>query len=195
MPNRRQAIIWTNIDPIHWRIYAALGGDVLSLIPAWISNHMPTKVWDETSYLIPNFNGCTVFLFSYFLGVGMENWFHIIFHNGCNYLSMLQWRLIHGSKDGPASGKWLHFDPRILCRVELAAIGVYIAKFGQHAFTCIIHLARLHEYRLINIVRLPIGSFSRQQIIIATFCLAVTLWTSNNRVEPTLVWGEYRRWR
>ena len=28
---RRQAIIWTNADPIHWRIYAALGGDQLSL--------------------------------------------------------------------------------------------------------------------------------------------------------------------
>ena len=26
-PNRRQAIIWTNADPICWRIYAALGGD------------------------------------------------------------------------------------------------------------------------------------------------------------------------
>ena len=25
----RQAIIWTNADPIHWRIYAALGGDEL----------------------------------------------------------------------------------------------------------------------------------------------------------------------
>ena len=24
-PNRRQAIIWTNTDPIHWRIYAAQG--------------------------------------------------------------------------------------------------------------------------------------------------------------------------
>ena len=26
-PNRRQAIIWTNVNPIHWRIYAVLGGD------------------------------------------------------------------------------------------------------------------------------------------------------------------------
>ena len=26
---RRQAIIWTNADPIHWRMYAALGGDEL----------------------------------------------------------------------------------------------------------------------------------------------------------------------
>ena len=27
--NRLQAIIWTIADPIHWRIYAALGGDEL----------------------------------------------------------------------------------------------------------------------------------------------------------------------
>ena len=26
--NRRQAIIWTNAAPIHWHIYAALGGHV-----------------------------------------------------------------------------------------------------------------------------------------------------------------------
>ena len=25
-PNRRQAIVWTNADRVHWRIYAALGG-------------------------------------------------------------------------------------------------------------------------------------------------------------------------
>ena len=28
-PNRRQAISWTNADPILWRIYAALGGEEL----------------------------------------------------------------------------------------------------------------------------------------------------------------------
>ena len=28
-PNRRQAIIWTTADPVHRRIYAALGGDEL----------------------------------------------------------------------------------------------------------------------------------------------------------------------
>ena len=32
----------------------------LTLIPAWISNHMPSKVWDEISYPFPNFNSCTV---------------------------------------------------------------------------------------------------------------------------------------
>ena len=31
-PNRRQAITWTNADPVHWRTYAALGGDELSKI-------------------------------------------------------------------------------------------------------------------------------------------------------------------
>ena len=28
-PYRQQAIIWANTEPIHWRIYAALGGDEL----------------------------------------------------------------------------------------------------------------------------------------------------------------------
>ena len=30
-PNRRQTIIWTNADPIHWRIFAP-GGDELTWI-------------------------------------------------------------------------------------------------------------------------------------------------------------------
>ena len=29
-------------------------------IPAWLSNHMLSKVWDEVTYPFPNFNGCTV---------------------------------------------------------------------------------------------------------------------------------------
>ena len=28
----RQAITWTNADPVYWRIYAALGGDELSTV-------------------------------------------------------------------------------------------------------------------------------------------------------------------
>ena len=30
-PSRLQTIIWTNVDPYHRRIYAALGGDQLIL--------------------------------------------------------------------------------------------------------------------------------------------------------------------
>ena len=28
----------------------------LTLIPSWISNHVPSKMWDETTYLFPNLN-------------------------------------------------------------------------------------------------------------------------------------------
>ena len=28
----------------------------LTWIPSWISNHMPSKVWDEITYPVPNFN-------------------------------------------------------------------------------------------------------------------------------------------
>ena len=37
-----------------------LPGAPLTLIPAWISNHMPSKMWDEITYPFPNFNSCTV---------------------------------------------------------------------------------------------------------------------------------------
>ena len=43
---------WTTWDLFH------LHG--LTLIPAWISNHMSSKVWDEITYPLPNFNGGTV---------------------------------------------------------------------------------------------------------------------------------------
>ena len=32
MPNKRQAIIWNNADLIHWRIYAAIGGDEVIVV-------------------------------------------------------------------------------------------------------------------------------------------------------------------
>ena len=32
----------------------------LTLIPAWISNYMHYKMWDEITYPFPNFNGATV---------------------------------------------------------------------------------------------------------------------------------------
>ena len=32
----------------------------LTLILAWISNQMPSKVWDEIAYPLPNSNACTV---------------------------------------------------------------------------------------------------------------------------------------
>ena len=32
----------------------------LTLIPTWINNHMPSKVWVEITYPLPNFNSATV---------------------------------------------------------------------------------------------------------------------------------------
>ena len=39
-PVRRQAITWINADPVHWRIYAALGGDELN----WLDQFSGTNV-------------------------------------------------------------------------------------------------------------------------------------------------------
>ena len=41
-PNRRQAITWTNADPVHWSIYAALGGDELRL---WLPSSWQVLTW------------------------------------------------------------------------------------------------------------------------------------------------------
>ena len=59
-PNRRQAIIWTNVDSIHWRIYAALGGDELCEAHPWIDIYIVThSLW--LNYLIqPQRSGSTL---------------------------------------------------------------------------------------------------------------------------------------
>ena len=44
--NRRQAITWTNADPVHRRIYAALGGDELS--PYLIDSRWGSRVLIDT---------------------------------------------------------------------------------------------------------------------------------------------------
>ena len=54
---------------IHWELFLSSSNGLvpnwgpfywhgLFLIPAWISNHMPSKVWGEISYPFANFNGC-----------------------------------------------------------------------------------------------------------------------------------------
>ena len=53
-PNRRQAIIWTNADLIHWRIYAALGGGEFWLIkkPLAIRDGDCICEWDMSVILV-----------------------------------------------------------------------------------------------------------------------------------------------
>ena len=44
--------VFTRWGPFHQR--------GLTLIPAWITDHIHYKVWDEIAYPFPNFNGATV---------------------------------------------------------------------------------------------------------------------------------------
>ena len=47
----------------YWRIYVSLALDDFNkhrLTLAWISNHTPSKAWDEITCPFPNFNGCSV---------------------------------------------------------------------------------------------------------------------------------------
>ena len=65
------------------------------LHPAWISNLMPSKVWEE--FIYPFLQQ------KHHWSLGMDYSFHHIYYNGCNYLSMLGFKLIHFSKTGPWS--------------------------------------------------------------------------------------------
>ena len=69
----------------------------LTLISAWISNHMPWELWDNITHSFPNFNGCTV-----------EVWEWI--RNFILYIPMLELKLNRDSQKG-AHG--IHFQTKI----------------------------------------------------------------------------------
>ena len=72
----------------------------LTLITAWISNHLPSKVWDEITYPFSNFQ------WLHHWSLDMDKQFHPTHYNGCNYLSMPGFKLYHVSKRGPGS-RWV----------------------------------------------------------------------------------------
>ena len=114
-PGRRQVITWTNADPVHRRIYAALGGYELiwleneafswlalasfglgpfywyglTLSPVWISNHLSSKVWDQMIYPFPKFNAWTIEFWEWIISPALNN--------RCNHLSISGLTLIHVS--------------------------------------------------------------------------------------------------
>ena len=67
----------------------------LTLIPSWIGNYIHYIVWSEITYPFPNCNGGTVEVWEWI------NDFNPYFT--CDYLSMLGLKLIHVSKEVPAS--------------------------------------------------------------------------------------------
>ena len=60
--NRRQAITWTNDDPVHWRIYAALGGDELDKKHCNIGEELcvTANIFNSTKAWSPPQNLCYV---------------------------------------------------------------------------------------------------------------------------------------
>ena len=60
-PNRRQAINWTNADPVHWRIYAALGRDELKYVNhvrSVTTDAMISSLWQWHN--LPHFSWCLI---------------------------------------------------------------------------------------------------------------------------------------
>ena len=77
--------------------FATLGISI-TLIPAWICNHILSKVWDYIIYPFPNLGRWSL---------RMDKLFLLAIYNGCNYLSMLGFKLIHVSRRGPwMNWKW-----------------------------------------------------------------------------------------
>ena len=58
-----------------------------TLIPVWISNHLPSKVWDNITHPLPNFNSCTMDVWEW-----ISNF--ITLCKGCNDSSMMWWNWI-----------------------------------------------------------------------------------------------------
>ena len=65
----------------------------LTLISAWLSNYMPSKLWDEIAYWFPNFNSATIEVWEW---IGLSHilwWVSLLIHAVI--------KLIHISKRGP----------------------------------------------------------------------------------------------
>ena len=73
----------------------------LTLIPAWINNHIHYKVWDEITYPFLNFDGANYLSIPKLRSLGMDKYFHPTLYNGCDYLPVLGLKLNHVGKRGP----------------------------------------------------------------------------------------------
>ena len=56
MPNRWQAITWTNADPVHRRIYAALGGYELSHTSSYAAEFLIAENRVAVTPSLPHWN-------------------------------------------------------------------------------------------------------------------------------------------
>ena len=105
----------------------------LTLIPAWISDPKPSKVWDEIAYSFPNFNGSIFEVWEWISNLMP----HIIMN-----VSMLGWKLIQVSKSCSSSfvspfATATHpqlFSHRLLMRLLLNKVYIFNVVFTS--FEC-----------------------------------------------------------
>ena len=80
---------------------------------------MPSKVWDEITYPLSNFNGYSVEVWEW-----VRN-FYIHFNNEYDYFSMLRLKCIHDSKIDPSSPTLSQIHPYGLVGVRLTVDFAY----------------------------------------------------------------------
>ena len=95
-----------SITLAHWNLDPPL----LTIIPAWIINIIPGKVWDEITQSFPNFNGCIIDVWEWISNFTL----HI---SVSDYLIMLGLKLNRISK----RGHWW-----CICYMNLVTIGAGI---------------------------------------------------------------------
>ena len=100
-----RAIIWTYAGPIHWRIYAALGGDELTA-RAWAQ----PSPWSNA---LMTFLCVLLFLSSLLVGTGWHGWYDlfIVHEHWSSQDSCGQ----HGAHLGPPGPRWAPRWPHEFC--------------------------------------------------------------------------------
>ena len=79
----------------YWLHFKETSKETLTWIAAWISNHMPNKMWDGITYAFPNLQQVD------YCSLGMDDKLHVTLYDGCNYLSMQVLKSIHVGKSDP----------------------------------------------------------------------------------------------
>ena len=98
----------------------------LTLITAWIRNHMPSKVWDEINNAFPNFDGATVEVWEWI------NNFHPTHYNEFKYLSVLRVKLIQRNEKGHWSTdtSWKCLIPQYCIKEKIENFSRNVAAVG-----------------------------------------------------------------
>ena len=82
-PNSFYMSIEQNELALQKKVWGSLYWNGLTLTPAWMSNYIQQKVWDEITYPFTNFNGCTAEVWEWILNLIPY------FLSACNYVSVL----------------------------------------------------------------------------------------------------------